>query len=128
MQTPSKPVPLMQREPGLQSLSSMQVFVVGRFTGASPSSESRSRLQAPSTHLMPGLQSVSNTQAKAEVEVRQRIVTMIRLRTVVLRSRTYCPQMSEFGQVRPVVTAVAIEPWNIPLMSIHARFWEQSGH
>ena len=33
--------------------------------------------------LAPGLQSVLNTQAKAGVEVRQRMVTTIRLRIVV---------------------------------------------
>jgi hypothetical protein len=39
-------------------------------------------LQAPFTHMTPGLQSVSNTQAKAGAEVRQRIVTTINQRIV----------------------------------------------
>src|SRR6185312_1697912 len=45
--------------------------------------KSRSRLQLPSTHVVPGLHSVSNTQAKAGDEVRHRIVTIVRLRMVV---------------------------------------------
>ena len=41
-------------------------------------------MQIPSLHVELGsLQSVSNTQAKAGVEVRQRIVITIRLRMVV---------------------------------------------
>lgn len=40
-------------------------------------------MQTPSKHMVPDSQSVSTTQAKAEVEVRQTIVTAIRLRTVV---------------------------------------------
>jgi hypothetical protein len=87
MQTPSGPEPLMQREPGRQSSSYLQVFpVVARFAGAGTlsSSEVGSPMQLPSLHVELGsLQSVSNTQAKAGVEVRQRIMITIRLRTLV---------------------------------------------
>jgi hypothetical protein len=50
---------------------------------SSPISEDRPWVQTPSKHMVPDSQSVSTTQAKAEVEVRQTIVTAIRLRTVV---------------------------------------------
>lgn len=71
-------------------------------TLSSPLPESKSRSQTPSVHEVPGLQSVSNTQAKAGLEVRQRIVTTIRLRMVgshqnLLKSHH---QMSEFGQAK----------------------------
>jgi len=89
MQTPSRPEPLMQREPWLQSLLSSQVFPVARFMGTlslvSPEFTS-TPLQTPSKHLVPVLQSVSNTQAKAGVEMRQRIVTTIRLLPIVVPS------------------------------------------
>jgi hypothetical protein len=85
MQTLSVPDPLMQREPGLQSPSYPQVLADARFGGtlSSPISEDRPWVQTPSKHMVPDSQSVSTTQAKAEVEVRQTIVTAIRLRTVV---------------------------------------------
>ena len=84
MQTPSVPDPLMQREPGLQSPSYAQVLPVARFGGtlSSPISEDGPWVQTPSKHMVPDSQSVSTTKAKAEVEVRQTIVTAIRLRTV----------------------------------------------
>jgi hypothetical protein len=97
MQTPSRPEPLMQREPWPQSLLSSQVFPVARFLGTLSSVSSvftSTPLQTLSMHLVPGLQSVSNTQAKAGVEVRQRIVTRIMLRMVVLSPPKSHHQMS----------------------------------
>jgi hypothetical protein len=72
----------MQWESWLQSLSSKQLVPFVRFAGTSSAalSEFRLPLHTPSKHTEPGLQSLSNTQAKAAVEVRQRIVTTIRLR------------------------------------------------
>jgi hypothetical protein len=101
MQTPSGPDPLMQREPGLQSPSSPQVLPVARFGGALPSSISEDRpwVQTPSKHMVPDAQSESSTQAKAGSEVRQRIVTAIRLRTVLpllepsKNHNTECPNL-----------------------------------
>src|SRR4029078_6559083 len=69
-----------------QSSSKLHVFpLVGPTAGASSLSlpESRSRLQAPSTHIMPVLQLLSNVQAKTGVEARHMIATTIRLRMVV---------------------------------------------
>jgi hypothetical protein len=89
MQTPLKPVPFTQLEPWPQSRLSKQVFEpfpVSLFMGtlSLSLSEGRNLLQAPSMHAVPGMQSVSNWQeAKAGVEVRQRMVTTIRLRIVV---------------------------------------------
>ena len=64
---------------------SKQLVPVVRFSGTSSLalSEFRLPLHTPSKHTEPGLQSLSNTQAKAAVEVRQRIVITIRLRTLV---------------------------------------------
>jgi hypothetical protein len=77
----------MQREPSLQSLSYMQYFApftrsLGTLTLTSPEFISMA-VQAPFRQLTPGLQSVSNTQARAGIEVRQRTLTMTRLRIVV---------------------------------------------
>jgi hypothetical protein len=78
---------LMQREPSLQSLSYMQYFApctrsLGTLTLTSPEFISMA-VQAPFRQLTPGLQSVSNTQARAGIEVRQRTLTMTRPRIVV---------------------------------------------
>ena len=84
-QTPSGPEPLMQREPGWQRhRREKQVFLSSaRFAGARGHChhpKSGRQLQSPSLHVELGsLQSVSNTQAKAGVEVRQRIVITTRL-------------------------------------------------
>jgi hypothetical protein len=75
----------MQMEPLLQSLLYSQLFEV-RFLGTLSSVSSvftSTPLQTLSMHLVPGLQSVSNTQAKAGVAMRQRIVATIRLRIVI---------------------------------------------
>jgi hypothetical protein len=75
----------MQMEPSLQSLLYSQLFEV-RFLGTLSSVSSvftSTPLQTLSMHLVPGLQSVSNTQAKAGVAMRQRIVATIRLRIVI---------------------------------------------
>jgi hypothetical protein len=79
----------MQREPSLQSLSYMQYFApftrsLGTLTLTSPEFISMA-VQAPFRQLTPGLQSVSNTQARAGIEVRQRTLTMTRPRIVVPR-------------------------------------------
>jgi hypothetical protein len=86
-QTPSKSEPLMQREPSLQSLSCVQYFApftrsLGTLGLTSPEFISMPE-QAPFRQLKPGLQSVSNTQARAGIEVRQRTPTMTRPRIVV---------------------------------------------
>jgi len=73
----------MQREPAPQSLSAVQVLLPDGFaTGVSlrPLSPESEPVQLPSRHRLPGLQSVSNTQANAEVEVRQRRANMASLR------------------------------------------------
>jgi hypothetical protein len=86
-QTPSKSEPLMQREPSLQSLSCVQYFApftrsLGTLGLTSPEFISMPE-QAPFRQLKPGLQSVSNTQARAGIEVRQRTPTMTRPRIVM---------------------------------------------
>jgi hypothetical protein len=76
----------MQREPAPQSLSARQYFApltLSRGTLLLTSPEFISiALQFPFTHITPGLQSVSNTQARAGVEVKQRTVTMAMPRIV----------------------------------------------
>jgi len=77
----------MQREPSLQSLSYWQYFApFTRSLGAlssSPPELSSMLLHSPFTHWTPGFQSVSNTQAKVGVEMRQKIVTMIMRRIAI---------------------------------------------
>jgi len=78
---------LMQREPSPQSLSYVQYFApftrsLGTLGLTSPEFISMPE-QAPFRQLKPGLQSVSNTQARAGIEVRQRTPTMTRPRIVV---------------------------------------------
>jgi len=77
----------MQREPSPQSLSYVQYFApftlsLGTLGLTSPEFISMPE-QAPFRQLKPGLQSVSNTQARAGIEVRQRTPTMTRPRIVV---------------------------------------------
>ena len=77
----------MQREPSPQSLSYVQYFApftrsLGTLALTSPGFISMP-VQAPFRQLTPGLQSVSNTQARAGIEVRQRTPTMTRPRIVV---------------------------------------------
>ena len=78
---------MMQREPSPQSLSYVQYFApftrsLGTLGLTSPEFISMPE-QAPFRQLKPGLQSVSNTQARAGIEVRQRTPTMTRPRIVV---------------------------------------------
>ena len=65
-------------------------------------------MQLPSLHVELGsLQSVSNTQAKAGVEVRQRIVITIRLRMVVPLlepSQNHITECPNLDRLRLVVT------------------------
>src|SRR6188474_2162909 len=77
----------MQREPSPQSLSYVQYFApftrsLGTLGLTSPEFISMPE-QAPFRQLKPGLQSVSNTQARAGIEVRQRTPTMTRPRIVM---------------------------------------------
>ena len=82
----------MQREPDPQSLSPMQLLPDG-FAGAlSPPSPETEPLQLPSRHRLPGSQSVSNTQACAEVEVRQTRANMARLCLLILRPKSIWDQ------------------------------------
>src|SRR5262245_17404882 len=85
-QTPSRPDPLMQREPGSQSPSPEQVFPLVRFAAAGASLSSLvdcAGTQEPLIQMLPVLQSVSYMQAKAGADQRQRIAAVIRLRMAV---------------------------------------------
>ena len=65
---------------------------------------------------------MSNTQAKAGVEVRQRIVTTIRLRTVVpllepsQNHTTECPNLD-----RPRLAVIDGGPWLLPKLRAQTR-------
>ena len=81
-------------------------------------------MQLPSLHVELGsLQSVSNTQAKAGVEVRQRIMITIRLRTLVppfgttLQNHiTECPNLD-----RPRLVVIDGGPWLLPKLRAQTR-------
>jgi hypothetical protein len=100
----------MQRAPSLQSLSYAQdLELLGRWTGTSLSSvllEFRSELQTLSTQVEPGLQSVSNTQAKTGVAPRERMKATIKLRIAIpllqLRSTHHASTCPNFGGPRSV--------------------------
>src|SRR4026208_2162582 len=94
----------MQREPSPQSLSYVQYFApftrsLGTLGLTSPEFISMPE-QAPFRQLKPGLQSVSNTQARAGIEVRQRTPTMARPRIGGAPVRNHLKShrvMSKFG-------------------------------